>query len=226
MSEFDQYVDDYKVMLDESLGLLGKSNDYYLLQKINFLKNATQQINILSIMDFGCGLGGATCMLKNAFFETRVVGADISELSLEKAREHYASIEFGCTTDKKFIDSCVGAFDIIYVANVFHHILPSDRNSVMESLKFMLREGGKVFLFEHNPLNPLTKWVVSRCKFDKNAILLSPKESRFLFKKAGFKIVDTKYLIFFPYKLRCFSKFEIFLGWLPFGAQYCMTATK
>jgi len=41
MSEFDQYVDDYKVMLDESLGVLGKSNNYYLLQKINFLKNAT-----------------------------------------------------------------------------------------------------------------------------------------------------------------------------------------
>jgi len=177
-------------------------------------------------MDFGCGLGGATCMLKNALFEARVVGTDISELSLEKAREHYASIEFGCTADKKFIESCVGASDIIYVANVFHHILPSDRISVMESLKLMLREDGKVFLFEHNPLNPLTKWVVSRCKFDKNAILLSTKESRFLFKKAGFNIVDTKYLIFFPYILRCFSKIEIFFGWLPFGAHYCMTATK
>lgn len=226
MSEFDRYIDDYKTMLDESLAPLGGSNDYYLLQKVNLLKNATEQTSIQSILDFGCGLGGTTLMLKNAFLQSRVVGIDISELSLDKARQHCSSIEFGCTSDKEFMDSCVGAFDIIYVANVFHHVSPEDRISVMESLKLMLTDKGKIFFFEHNPYNPITKWVVSRCKFDESAILLLPKESRLLFKKAGFKIESTKYILFFPYILRYFSKVEIFFGWLPLGAQYCVTATK
>jgi len=226
MSEFDRYTNSYQAMLDESLAPLGGFNAYYLLQKVNLLKNATEQACVQSILDFGCGLGGTTLMLKNAFPESRVVGVDISELSLEKARQHGSNIEFGCTSDEVFMATCMGAFDIIYVANVFHHVSPPDRVSVVETLKSMLANKGKVFFFEHNPYNPITKWVVSRCKFDENAILLSPKESRLLFEKAGFKMEGTTYLLFFPYILRYFSRLEALFGWLPLGAQYCVSSTK
>jgi len=226
MSEFDRYTNDYQAMLNESLSLLGGFNDYYLLQKVNLLKKTTDQTSTQSILDFGCGLGGTTLMLKNAFPESRVVGMDISELSVDKARQHGPNLEFGCISDKAFMASCEGVFDIIYVANVFHHVPTEKRVVVMDTLRSMLANNGKVFFFEHNPYNPITRWVVSRCKFDKNAILLFPKESRLLFEQAGFKVKKTKYLLFFPYMFRHFSKLESLFGWLPLGAQYCVTATK
>jgi SAM-dependent methyltransferase len=226
MSEFDRYTNDYQTMLHESLSLLGGFNDYYLLQKVNFLKKTTDQTNVHSILDFGCGLGGTTLMLKNAFPESRVVGVDVSELSLEKARQHASGVEFGSISDEVFMASCIGVFDIIYVANVFHHVPPESRISVMDTLKSMLASNGEIFFFEHNPYNPITKWVVSRCKFDENAILLFPRESRLLFEEACLKVQKTKYLLFFPYMFRYFSKLELFLCWLPLGAQYCVRVTK
>ncbi len=226
MSEFDQFAYQYQSILDDSLSLFGGFNDYYLLKKVDLIKKNTKQINIQSILDFGCGLGKTSSMLKNLFIESRVVGMDISELSLNRARQHSPNVEFGCVSDKAFMDSCVNAFDIIYIANVFHHISPEKRSNIINLLKSMLKNNGEIFFFEHNPYNPITRFIVSRCKFDKNAILLSPQESRVLFENAGFNLQKTYYLIFFSYKLRCISNLEFLLSWLPIGAQYSIFLTK
>jgi hypothetical protein len=95
----------------------------------------------------------------------------------------------------------------------------------MNMLKNMLAPNGKVFFFEHNPYNPITRWVVSRCEFDRDAILITPRDSRNLFETSGFNVDSTKYILFFPHMLRFLSKVESSLKWLPFGAQYCVSAS-
>lgn len=225
MAEFDRYVRDYQAMLNESLAPLGGFNEYYSRQKIALLGKSIQKNIIRSVLDFGCGLGNTTQMLQETFKNAHVVGADISEVSIKQARLLNPNIKFGYLADETFMATCIGAFDLIYVANVFHHVPPAERTDVMTILKNMLSPQGKVFFFEHNPYNPITKWVVSRCEFDKDAILLSPRESKQLFKTSGFQVSNPMFFLFFPHVLRDLSKVEAMLKWLPLGAQYCVAAS-
>jgi SAM-dependent methyltransferase len=225
MAEFDRYTNDYDAMLEESLAPLGGFNDYYLHRKVSLVEIAVKKAGIRSVLDFGCGLGGTTLMLKKAFPDARVVGVDVSRESIEQASLRHSGIEFGCIADDVFIAPYLGTFDLIYIANVFHHVPLSERTIVMNTLRNMLAPNGKIFFFEHNPYNPMTKWIVSRCKFDRDALLLTAKESRYLLEKAGFKVDRTIYLLFFPHVLRALAKIELFITWLPLGAQYCVTAS-
>ena len=113
-----------------------------------------------------------------------------------------------------------------YVANVFHHVPPAERVKVMRQVAGLLAPGGRLFFFEHNPFNPLTRWVVSRCEFDEDAILLRPAESRSLVRDAGLECARLGYLLFFPPKLGALVRLERALAWLPAGAQYCLEARK
>jgi hypothetical protein len=40
-----------------------------------------------------------------------------------------------------------------------------------------LKEDGHFIIFEHNPINPVTRHLVKNCPFDADAVLLSTKPS-------------------------------------------------
>ena len=225
MADFDRYTNDYTSIIDESLAPLGGFSDYYLQSKVALAKVALKRADIRTVLDFGCGLGGTTLMLKQAFPDARVVGVDVSKKSIEQAALNNQEIEFRCIVDDALITPHFGTFDLVYVANVFHHVPLGQRAVVMMQLRNMLAQNGKVLFFEHNPYNPLTKWIVSRCKFDRDAILLTPGESHDLFEQAGLRVERTTYLLFFPHMLRALAKIESLIRWLPIGAQYCVTAS-
>lgn len=75
-------------------------------------------------------------------------------------------------------------------------------------------------MYENNPWNPGTRYVMSRCRFDRDAITLSPTETRQRMKAAGFELIDTRYLFFFPSFLAWFRPLEPWLSAVPMGAQY------
>ena len=50
----------------------------------------------------------------------------------------------------------------------------------------MLKPGGMLFVFEHNPLNPLTRHAVNTCVFDENAHLILARTMNNRVRKAGF----------------------------------------
>jgi hypothetical protein len=78
-------------------------------------------------------------------------------------------------------------------------------------------------IFEHNPLNPLTKWAVSQCPFDEGVQLLPSSEVRALCS-TEFQSVQTDYIVFFPRWLKWLRAFERFLRWCPAGAQHATVA--
>lgn len=225
MAEFDNFTSEYSTMLNESLSLLGGFDDYYLQRKVDILKDIVSKKNINSILDFGCGLGKTTFILKNAFPNAIVVGADISGDSIKEAKKQYSNIEFRSIEDVLSEPKYKGLFDAIYIANVFHHIPIKDREEVMLNIKNMLSPNGNIFLFEHNPFNPLTNWVVSRCEFDKDAILLNPNETKYLFEKVGLTVDKIRFFLFFPHKLKKFAKIEKLFARIPLGAQYYLMAS-
>jgi hypothetical protein len=77
-----------------------------------------------------------------------------------------------------------------------------------------------VAVFEHNPLNPLTRLVVSRCEFDDDAVLLRPRRVVELMEGAALAPEETAYLAFFPWRGELFRTAERLLHRIPLGAQY------
>jgi hypothetical protein len=92
--------------------------------------------------------------------------------------------------------------------------------------KPMVEIGGRMAIFEHNPLNPLTRWIVSHCAFDTGAVLLWPAEVSRLFRSVNMSGTRLDYIEFFPGFLAVLRPLEPFLRWFPAGAQYCMIGTK
>ena len=57
---------------------------------------------------------------------------------------------------------------------VLHHVPMSNRFKLVNEMVRVARPQGIVAIFEHNPLNPLTRHAVNSCELDKDAILLPP----------------------------------------------------
>jgi hypothetical protein len=81
-----------------------------------------------------------------------------------------------------------------------------------------------VVVFEHNPINPLTQWIVRTCPIDENAVLLGSRKLRGLMAQSGLVDIESRYIIFTPLDGEGYRKFDRMIGWLPFGAQYYVSA--
>ena len=92
----------------------------------------------------------------------------------------------------------------------------------------VLKPGGRIYLFEHNPANPVTRYLVKTCVFDKDAKLLGYNYCNKLLKDARFRNIEKKFILFFPRSgiLSNLIKLEDKLGWMPLGGQYMFRAEK
>jgi hypothetical protein len=68
--------------------------------------------------------------------------------------------------------------------------------------------------------------VMSRCAFDRDAIMLTPPGSRSLLRGSGFEILRTDFRFIFPRALRALRKVEDFVYRLPLGTQYQILCRK
>ncbi len=141
------------------------------------------------------------------------------------ARQRFATEPFELGTLDEI--PCDGAFDLAFCNGVFHHIpLPERASSAARVFKH-LRSGGMFAFFENNPLNPGTRYVMSRIPFDRDAITLMPWTARRLLRAAGFKIILTDYLFYFPKALAGLRPLEPLLSKLPlWRAQYLVLCEK
>lgn len=117
-------------------------------------------------------------------------------------------------------------FDVSIAANVSHHIFPSQRQQVIARCYESFAAEGQMFLFEHNPFNPATRWKFERCPFGANAEMLSLKTALDLTRKAGFYSEQHGYTLFFPRPLAFLRRLEPWLIRLPPGAQYYVQMAK
>ena len=116
-------------------------------------------------------------------------------------------------------------FDLIVIPNVLHHIEPSDRADVVKAQANRLREGGTIFLFEHNKKNPITRRIVDRCEFDVGVELLTRKQSIDLINESmAYSNVNSGYFLIFPAFLKRLKSLERAFSRMPVGAQFWISA--
>jgi SAM-dependent methyltransferase len=116
-----------------------------------------------------------------------------------------------------------GHFQAAVLSGVLHHVPLGERLDLLSTVKRKLAPGGQLVVFEHNPLNPLTRKAVSTCPFDTDAVLIWPQALRKLIAQAGFGEVRLRYIVFFPRVLRALRPLEPYLGRCFAGAQTLTT---
>jgi SAM-dependent methyltransferase len=116
--------------------------------------------------------------------------------------------------------------DLAFCNGVFHHIPLSERAAAVNYVYRSLQPGGLFALWENNPWNPGTRYVMSRIPFDHDAITLTPPEARRLVQAGGFEILQMDFLFIFPKMLRWFRWIEPLVSRLPLGAQYQILCRK
>lgn len=219
---FDQYAHDYHDLHKSSISVSGEEPEYFAAYKVSYMaERLGSEIahEPLSLMDFGCGIGNSLPHLRHYFPNAKLHGVDVSGESIEMARSKNPDVQFDLVADGKLMlpDRSI---DVAMAACVYHHISPADRLMWTSEIHRVLKPGGQLFIFEHNPLNPLTQKVVRDCPFDDNAILLGRQESLKLLANSGFDQQHVSYIVFFPKFLSLLRPLERLLGWLPLGAQY------
>ena len=229
IAEFDAVAEDYLATHAVNLRISGEQPEFFARQKAQEVRRrwfATRAADPQAILDFGAGIGNAWPHLREAFPGARLTGLDVSVRSLEVAERRFPGLAEPLRYDGASIPLPPGRFDLVFSACVFHHIDAGRHVDLLVQLRRLLKPGGMLAIFEHNPLNPLTRHIVATCPFDENAVLIRAPVLRRRQLDAGFGRVEIAYTGFFPAALSGLRPLERHMTGLPLGAQFYTLATE
>jgi ubiquinone/menaquinone biosynthesis C-methylase UbiE len=228
-AEFDKFAAEYREIHAANIKLSGESPEYFAEYKIVDIAAELARANGFAnarVLDFGAGVGYSVPFFRRHLPGARVTCLDVSRRSLEiGAAQHGSNADFA-HFDGRSIPFAAEHFDVALASCVFHHIPHAEHVELLRELRRVLKKDGALFVFEHNPLNPLTRHAVNTCAFDENAELIGARAMRARVAAAGFSSARVKYRIFFPALLRALRPLERRLTWLPLGAQYYVLARR
>jgi len=230
-AEFDKFADEYYASLTAGIAISGESPEYFSEYKIaDIARECRQQAcardGSVKMLDFGAGIGNSVPFVRQHFASVDLTCLDLSQRSLDVAETRFPNQAKYVRFDGAQIPFEAGNFHIAYAMCVFHHINHADHLALLQELNRVIKPGGSLFIFEHNPFNPLTVRVVNTCPFDENAHLIRSADMRRRMLIAGFSSVKTRYRVFLPHFLRGLRPLERALAWLPLGGQYYLRAMK
>ena len=222
MESFDEYAREYDELLRDPLrDRFAGGSAFFIRQKCRIVASRLPESSCpLRVLDAGCGQGTAF-----GYFDSRVrvFGTDISQPMLRPAAargpvavQEPLSLPFGDDT-----------FDAVYAFCIYHHIPDEHHVRHLSELRRVVKPGGEVMVFEHNPYNPVTARIFARAPIDRGCHMIKPAGLRQTFRDAGLERLDQGYLLFVPESLhRVFGAIEPALWWLPLGGQYFVSGRK
>jgi SAM-dependent methyltransferase len=226
--DFDRFAETYEQEVAAATRFAGASSSLFLEVKVGHvltrLRQRFESLGSVRLVDIGCGIGRADQLLKVHL--PNLVGVDVSDRSLQAARARNPELRYLRSIDGAlpFPD---GTFDVALAMCVWHHVPPHQWTKFLSEISRVLTARGILLVYEHNPWNPLTRFAVSRCAFDEDAVLLSANKAAQNIHRAGFANIVTDYLLFLPFESRMirFCERTILRG-IPLGAQYALSATR
>ena len=224
--EFDHLAKEYERLLDDPVReYFAPGSGFFLSRKIDVLLEfaARHGVNTTRAtwLDVGCGKGELMRAVKPHV--ARVLGCDVSLGMMSECRD----LDVVQQVDPDRLPYEDASVDWVTAVCVFHHIEPKDRDRLVADIHRALRPGGIFAIVEHNPLNPVTQWIVRRTPIDENAMLLTAGSSRRLLRSARLQIVATRYFLYFPERIhKRAAPLERALARVPLGGQYVVFGRK
>jgi ubiquinone/menaquinone biosynthesis C-methylase UbiE len=225
-AEFDRFAEEYEHQHASNIHLSGEAPAYFARYKVQDVARLCSAQKPTRILDFGAGVGASVPHWREAFPQASLTCLDVSQRSLAIARDRHPGAAEYRAFDGVEIPFAARSFDVAFAACVFHHVDTESQVPLLRELRRVLTDEGHLFVFEHNPLNPLTRHAVNTCPFDANAVLVGSRTMQARLRAAGFGRISLAYRIFFPGALGFLRPLERVLTRLPLGAQYRLCAQK
>jgi ubiquinone/menaquinone biosynthesis C-methylase UbiE len=177
----------------------------------------------IALLDFGCGNGLMTNFVQEVFYEATVIGVDPSRENIAKAQNAFSNSKFIALANS-LLPFDAHSFDLIYTANVLHHIPFDQHSATIKEIMRVLKPTGLLVILELNPYNPWTAYSFATNPIEQNARMLKPSYTRSLIKPFG--LPKTWYYSFLPNILSWFIGLEDYIWWLPIGSLYATIVKK
>lgn len=215
----------YKEKVEEAIAFSGLDLNFFTEGKIEYLldiaRNQFSDTSKLKVMDLGCGIGLTDQFLKGKFEE--LWGLDIAKESIQKAAQtnpwaHYKAYQGGKFPFEN------NSFDIVFAMCAVQCVPEDQRRALFEEVHRVLKKEGIFTIFEHNGLNPLTRWAAKR--FDREFSSLGILQTKKLFRTVGLISKKFSYILLFPSRRKIFRNIEKGIGKIPLGAQYYLVGQK
>lgn len=225
--DFDSLTDRYEAEINKAISFAGSEHAFYIDVKrdrlVELARSHFGATGELDVLDLGCGMGAYHPGLEGVFGSLH--GVDVSARSIELATRKHPFVAYESYDGNRlpYADAC---FDLVFTICVMHHVPQTRWAGFVAEMHRVLRPNGMAVVFEHNPYNPATQYVVKSCEIDKDAILLRPGKLRGMFQRARFDDVITRTILSVPPKGSMLSAVDRAFGHLPFGAQYYLKAVK
>lgn len=224
---FDSYGDTYGATVNQAVSFTGLNVDFFTRVKAGYILDICEKkfrgaANV-DALDVGCGVGNFGKLLGDKFHSLK--GVDISPASIERARLANSPVEF-MTYDGLTLPYDADQFDLAFTICVMHHVPTAQWPLFVSEMARVVRPGGLVVVFEHNPRNPLTMRAVNNCPFDEDAELLRQEKVVELLQEAKLADIDSRFILSIPAGNKALRTVDGFFSKIPFGAQYYVTGEK
>lgn len=224
---FDDHAADYRETLRRSIAFSGVEQEVFTRRKVRHLLDVVRRrlgpTERVRALDVGCGVGLTDAYLVGRLGE--LDGTDVSGEAVRRAAEANPSVRYtrSAGDELPYEDE---RFDLAFAICVLHHVPPDGRTRLVAELRRVVRPGGLVVVFEHNPFNPLTRLAVARCDFDADAVLVTKRTADRLLRGGGLRPVERRYVILLPTEAPRLVAAERVLAALPLAAQYYVAAHR
>ena len=224
--EFDRLARNYEKLLDDPVRrYFAPGSGFFVTRKMDVLRafaaRHRMDISTATWLDVSSGKGDLLREGRPHF--GRLLGCDVSAAMMDESRD----LDLVPQPEPNRLPFGDASVDWVTAVCVYHHIGPRDRDRLTADIRRVLKPGGVLALIEHNPLNPVTRLIVSRTPIDEHAMLLSGKAARRLVADARLDVVDTRYFLFVPQRLyRWAGALERVLEHVPCGGQYAVFGRK
>ncbi|HZS49685.1 MAG TPA: class I SAM-dependent methyltransferase [Bryobacterales bacterium] len=225
-AEFDSYVEAYPELLRDPVRERFAPGGRFFIERKRlllkaFLQGAGVAMQRARWLDIGCGRGDLLAASQSEF--RYAAGCDLSAGMIAGAKG--LDVRLQNAPDQLPFDD--GSFDLLTAVCVYHHVDVEVRARLTTEAARVLRPGGIFCVMEHNPFNPVTRFIVRRSPVDANAELLSAGEVRRLVRVAGMQVLRTQYFLLFPeFVYQRLAWLEAGLSGLPLGGQYAVFGSR
>jgi SAM-dependent methyltransferase len=224
---FDDHADSYESSIETAIAFAGQKHDVYLEAKAQHLVELVERHvgspADLRALDVGCGVGLVDRLLAGTF--QSLDGVDVSQAVLERAAKENPWVHY-VESNGDSLPFADGVFDVTFAMCVLHHVEAPERSAFARELARVTAPRGLVAVFEHNPLNPLTRLVVKRCRLDEGVQLIGGRACGRLLESAGLSPVESRYILLVPWRVAFWRAIETSFRSVPIGAQYFVAAMK